>query len=55
MFSQHVSLDFCGLCTLLGGNDCQVISQDMVLHLEDVMEQLRNSFPSPKGKSFSRA
>ncbi|XP_072126649.1 dystrophin-related protein 2 isoform X2 [Mobula birostris] len=34
-----------------GGTDSQCISQDMVLHLEDVMEKLRNSFPSPKGES----
>ncbi|XP_072914480.1 dystrophin-related protein 2 isoform X2 [Hemitrygon akajei] len=34
-----------------GGTDSQCISQDMVLHLEDVMEKLRNSFPSPKSES----
>uniref|UniRef100_UPI00398EAAD7 dystrophin-related protein 2 n=1 Tax=Pristiophorus japonicus TaxID=55135 RepID=UPI00398EAAD7 len=32
-------------------SDTHGISQDMVLHLEDVMEQLRNSFPSPRGES----
>ncbi|XP_078067790.1 dystrophin-related protein 2 [Mustelus asterias] len=31
-------------------SDSPGISQDMVLHLEDVMEQLRNSFPSPRGE-----
>ncbi|XP_048461151.1 dystrophin-related protein 2 [Rhincodon typus] len=32
-------------------SDSAGISQDMVLHLEDVMEQLRNSFPSsPRGE-----
>ncbi|XP_069749487.1 dystrophin-related protein 2 [Narcine bancroftii] len=34
-----------------GEMDCRGTSQDMVLHLEDVMEQFRNSFPSPKGES----